>query len=264
MKNKFFMLMLVLVIGVLAACGAKDKASDKNSNANEGTEQKQVLKVGTSSDYAPFEYVDAAKGEDIIGFDIDLIKLVGDKIGAEMQVQDIDFNSLVPALQAGKVDVVISGMSPNEEREKVVDFSDKYNQTEQVFIVKKDSGIKKEADLAGKKIGVQNASIQETLGNKIAKEVDATVEGRTRIPEIVQDMMSKRLDAGIVESGVAKGYLDTNDKLEAFPVKEQPEDFKAIAVQKGSDLKDKINKALKELAAEGKIKELEDKWLKVK
>ncbi|MGE7696040.1 transporter substrate-binding domain-containing protein [Lysinibacillus sp. NPDC094177] len=264
MKNKFFMLMLVLVIGVLAACGAKDKASDKNSNASEGTEQKQVLKVGTSSDYAPFEYVDAAKGEDIIGFDIDLIKLVGDKIGAEMQVQDIDFNSLVPALQAGKVDVVISGMSPNEEREKVVDFSDKYNQTEQVFIVKKDSGIKKEADLAGKKIGVQNASIQETLGNKIAKEVDATVEGRTRIPEIIQDMMSKRLDAGIVESGVAKGYLDTNDKLEAFPVKEQPEDFKAIAVQKGSDLKDKINKALKELAAEGKIKELEDKWLKVK
>ncbi|UPW83450.1 transporter substrate-binding domain-containing protein [Lysinibacillus sp. Ag94] len=265
MKNKIFMLMLVLVIGVLAACGAKDdKASDKKTNASEGTEEKQVLKVGTSSDYAPFEYVDAAKGEDIIGFDIDLIKLVGDKIGAEMQVQDIDFNSLVPALQAGKVDVVISGMSPDKEREKVVDFSDKYNQTEQVFIVKKDSGIKKEADLAGKKIGVQNASIQEKLGNKIATEVDATVEGRTRIPEIIQDMMSKRLDAGIVESGVAKGYLDTNDKLEAFLVKEQPEDFKAIAVQKGSDLKDKINKALKELAAEGKIKELEEKWLKVK
>ncbi|MEY9978284.1 transporter substrate-binding domain-containing protein [Lysinibacillus sp. RC79] len=262
MKNKFFMLMLVLVIGTLAACGAKnDKASDKNSNASGGTEQKQVLKVGTSSDYAPFEYVDAAKSEDIIGFDIDLIKLVGDKIGAEMQVQDIDFNSLVPALQAGKVDVVISGMSPNKEREEVVDFSEKYNQTEQVIIVKKDSGIKKEADLAGKKIGVQTASIQEKLGNTIAEKVDATVEGRTRIPEIIQDMMSKRLDAGILEGGVAKGYLKTNDKLVAFPVEEQPEDFKAIAVQKGSDLKDKINKALKELTDEGKIKELEEKWL---
>lgn len=260
MKNKLFLLMLVLVIGVLAACGSKDNnASNAGSNTN--TEDKQVLKVGTSADYAPFEYVDAAKGEEIIGFDIDLIKLVGEKIGVDMQVQDMDFNSLVPALQAGKIDVVISGMTPNPEREKVVDFSDKYNETEQVIIVKKDSGIKKEADLAGKKIGVQTASIQENLGNEIAKKVDVSVEGRTRIPEIIQDMMSKRLEAGILEGGVAKGYLKTNDQLEAFPVEEQPEDFKAIAVPKGSDLKDKINKALKELADEGKIQELEEKWL---
>ncbi|MGE7092414.1 transporter substrate-binding domain-containing protein [Lysinibacillus sp. NPDC048646] len=262
MKNKLFILMLVLVIGVLAACGAKDdKASDAGSNAGTGTEEKQVIKVGTSADYAPFEYVDVAKGEEIIGFDIDLIKLVGEKIGVEMQVQDMDFNSLVPALQAGKIDVVISGMTPNEDREKVVDFSDKYNETEQVIVVKKDSGIKKEADLAGKKIGVQTASIQETLGNAIAEKVDVAVEGRTRIPEIIQDMMSKRLDGAILEGGVAKGYLKTNDKLAAFPVEEQPEDFKAIAVPKGSDLKDKINKALKELAEEGKIQELEEKWL---
>ena len=260
MKNKFFMLMLVLVIGVLAACGAKDDNAT-NSNTGSDTAGKQVVKVGTSADYAPFEYVDAAKGEEIIGFDIDLIKLVGEKLGVEMQVQDMDFNSLVPSLQAGKIDVVISGMTPNEEREKVVDFSDKYNQTEQVIVVKKDSGIKKEADLAGKKVGVQTASIQENLGKAIAEKVDVSIEGRTRIPEIIQDMMSKRLDGAIMEGGVAKGYLKTNDKLAAFPVEEQPEDYKAIAVQKGSDLKDKINKALKELADEGKIQQLEEKWL---
>ncbi|MEK5330429.1 MULTISPECIES: transporter substrate-binding domain-containing protein [unclassified Lysinibacillus] len=260
MKNKIFMLMLVLVIGVLAACGTKDDNAT-NSNTGSDSAEKQVLKVGTSADYAPFEYVDAAKGEEIIGFDIDLIKLVGEKLGVEMQVQDMDFNSLVPALQAGKVDVVISGMTPNEEREKVVDFSDKYNQTEQVIVVKKDSGIKKEADLAGKKVGVQTASIQENLGKAIAEKVDVSIEGRTRIPEIVQDMMSKRLDGAIMEGGVAKGYLKTNDKLAAFPVEVQPEDHKAIAVQKGSDLKDKINKALKELADEGKIQQLEEKWL---
>ena len=260
MKNKFFMLMLVLVIGVLAACGAKDDNAT-NSNTGSDTAGKQVVKVGTSADYAPFEYVDAAKGEEIIGFDIDLIKLVGEKLGVEMQVQDMDFNSLVPALQAGKIDVVISGMTPNEEREKVVDFSDKYNQTEQVIVVKKDSGIKKEADLAGKKVGVQTASIQENLGKAIAEKVDVSIEGRTRIPEIVQDMMSKRLDGAIMEGGVAKGYLKTNDKLTSFPVEVQPEDHKAIAVQKDSDLKDKINKALKELADEGKIQQLEEKWL---
>lgn len=261
MKNKIFMIMLLAIIALLAACGTKDDSVSNSGSSTDAIEGKSVLKVGTSADYAPFEYVDAAKGEEIIGFDIDLIKLIGEKIGVDMQVQDMDFNSLVPALQAGKIDVVISGMTPNPEREKVVDFSNKYNETEQVILVKKDSGIKKEADLAGKKIGVQTASIQENLGNAIAKKVDVKVEGRTRIPEIVQDMMSKRLDAGILEGGVAKGYLKTNDQLEAFPVEEQPEDFKAIAVPKGSDLKDKINKALKELAEEGKIQELEEKWL---
>ncbi|UZM99670.1 transporter substrate-binding domain-containing protein [Lysinibacillus sp. MHQ-1] len=77
MKNKLFMMILVLAIGVLAACGAKEDDAN-NSNADSSTD-KQVLKVGTSADYAPFEYVDAAKGEEIIGFDIDLIKLVGEK-----------------------------------------------------------------------------------------------------------------------------------------------------------------------------------------
>ncbi|UZM99672.1 transporter substrate-binding domain-containing protein [Lysinibacillus sp. MHQ-1] len=96
------------------------------------------------------------------------------------------------------------------------------------------------------------------------KKVDVSVEGRTRIPEIIQDMMSKRLDAGILEGGVAKGYLKTNDQLAAFPVEEQPEDFKAIAVPKGSNLKENINKALKELAEEGKIQELEEKMVRKK
>lgn len=258
MKNKLFMLMLVLVIGVLAACGTKDS----DSNADSGNESnKEVLVMGTAADYKPFEFVDSAKGEEIIGYDIDLAYMIGEKLGFDVKIQDMDFNSLVPALQAGKIDFVISGMSPNKDREKVVDFSEPYNETQQVLVVKKDSGIKASTDLAGKTVGVQTASIQEEMAKEMAKTIDFKIEGRTRIPEIVQDMMAKRIDAGIIESGVARGYVEQNDKLTMFPVEVQVPDYKAIAVAEGSELKDQINKALKELIEEGKIQELEEKWL---
>ena len=258
MKNKLFLLILVLVIGVLGACGTEDS----NSNTDSGNEgNKTVLVMGTSADYKPFEFVDSAKGEEIIGYDIDLANMIGEKLGIDIKIQDIDFNSLVPALQAGKIDFVISGMSPNEDREKVVDFSEPYNETQQVIVVKKDSGIEASADLAGKTVGIQTASIQETMAKEMAKTVDFKIESRTRIPEIVQDMMAKRLDAGIIESGVARGYIEQSEELTMFPVEVQVADYKAIAVAEGSELKDQINQALKELIEEGKIQDLEEKWL---
>lgn len=260
MKNKLFLLMLVLVIGILAACGTKD--SNTNGSADSGNEgDKEVLVMGTSADYKPFEYVDSAKGEEIIGYDIDLAYMIGEKLGFDVKIQDMDFNSLVPALQAGKIDFVISGMSPNEEREKVVDFSQPYNETRQVIVVKQDSGIQSSADLAGKTVGVQTASIQEEMAKEMEKTIDFKIEGRTRVPEIIQDMMAKRIDAAIVESGVAEGYVKKNDQLITVPIEEQVADYKAIAVAEGSELKDQIDKALKELIDEGKIKELEEKWL---
>ena len=260
MKNKLFLLMLVLVIGILAACGTKD--SNTNGSADSGNEgDKEVLVMGTSADYKPFEYVDSAKGEEIIGYDIDLAYMIGEKLGFDVKIQDMDFNSLVPALQAGKIDFVISGMSPNEEREKVVDFSQPYNETRQVIVVKQNSGIQSSADLAGKTVGVQTASIQEEMAKEMGKTIDFKIESRTRVPEIIQDMMAKRIDAAIVESGVAEGYVKKNDQLITVPIEEQVADYKAIAVAEGSELKDQIDKALKELIDEGKIKELEEKWL---
>lgn len=161
MKNKLFMLMLVLVIVVLAACGTKDK-EEKTGSEGTNTEDKKVLVMGTSADYPPFEYVDTAVSEDIIGFDVDLAKLIGEKLGYEIKIENIDFNSLIPSIQAGKVDFVLAGMSPTPERDKVVDFSIAYNETVQMVVTKKDSGIQTVEDLAGKTVGVQVSSIQET------------------------------------------------------------------------------------------------------
>ena len=260
MKNKLFLLMLVAIIGILAACGTKDTNTNASDDAS-SEDGKKVLVMGTSADYKPFEYVDSAVSEEIIGYDVDLAKLIGEKLGFDVKIQDMDFGSLVPALQAGKVDFVISGMSPTKKREKVVDFSKPYNETKQVIVVKKESGIQTSAELAGKVVGVQTASIQEKMANELVKTVDMKVESRTRIPEIIQDMVSKRLDAAIVESGVAEGYVKKNKELTMFPVEVQDPDYKAIAVAEGSELKAQIDAALDELIEEGKIKELEEKWL---
>lgn len=262
MKNKLFMVMLVLVITLLAACGTKS-VNEKTSGSEGTTEGKKVLVMGTSADYPPFEYVDTAKGEEIIGFDIDLANLIAEKLGFEMKVENIDFNGLIPAIQAGKVDFVLAGMSPNPDREKVVDFSEPYNETQQMVVTKKDSGIKTLEDLAGKTVGAQISSIQEDLAKEVAETIDMKVESRNLIPEVVQELMTKRFNAAIIEDIVAENYVKRNPDLTYFPVVIDDVDYKAAVFPKGSELKEQFDQAIQELTDSGKIEELRQKWFVV-
>lgn len=262
MKNKLFMFMLVLVIGVLAACGTSDN-DDKTASEGATTENKKTLVMGTSADYPPFEYVETATSDEIIGFDVDLANLIGEKLGYEIKIENMDFNSLIPALQADKFDFVLSGMSPNPDRDEVVDFSIAYNETVQMVVTKKDSGIETLEDLAGKSVGVQVSSIQEELANEITKTVDMTVESRNLIPEVIQELMTKRFDAAIIEDIVAENYVERNEDLTSFPVGIDETDYKAAVFPEGSELKAKFDQAIQELIDEGKIDELREKWFVV-
>lgn len=170
--------------------------------------------MGTSADYPPFEYVDSAKGEEIIGFDVDLAKAIGEKLGYEIQVKDMDFNGLIPALETSQVDFVLAGMTPTDERKENVDFSDVYYTASHMIVSKKDSGIESLEDLNGKTLGVQLASIQADKAEEISETVDMTVENRNRIPELVQEIMAGRFDATMIEDTVAKGYFE---KIKTWP-----------------------------------------------
>lgn len=249
------MMAALLLIGLLSACGtSEDKSEGGNSS------DKKVLTMGTSADYPPFEYVETAKSNEIIGFDIDLAKALAKKLGYEVEVKDIDFNGLVPALENKTVDFVLAGMSPTPEREKTVDFSDIYYLAHNT-IMTKDPSIKTVDDLSGKKVGVQLTSIQETLANDLKKDgLDITVEKRNRIPDLVQEMNSGRIDAVVIEDLVAKGYLEDDKDLSGFVIKEDGEKGSAIAFQKGSDLTDKFNKELAEFKDSGEMDKLVLKW----
>ena len=263
MKNKVFLFMLVLVIGILAACGTAENEEKTGSEADSSSDSAKVLRVGTSADYAPFEFVDTKVSEEIIGFDIDLAKLIADRLGYELQFTNSDFNSLIPGLQANKFDFVISGMTPTEERDQVVDFSNAYYETEQYMVSLKESDITSMEDLKGKVVGAQISSIQLDLAEEFAAEHGFTAESRDLIPQLIQEMKNGRLDGAVIENIVSDNYLKQNDDLAAFPIEVEEPDFKAVVFQEGSTLKAEFDKVIQELIDEGKIEELKKKWFVV-
>lgn len=257
MKKLFLFIMLsVLIGGLLSACGT----AEQSGQASETSEEKKVLIMGTSADYPPFEYVDTAKGEEIIGFDIDLANALAEKLGYEIQIKDIDFSGLIPALEAGQVDLVLSGMTPTEERKKNVDFSDIYYTAKHMIVSNKDSGINTIEDLEGKTVGVQLASIQEGKANELAEKMELKVENRNRIPELIQEIKTGRFDAIIIEDTVANGYFKKNPDLGGFTIEDAEEAGSAIAFPKESKLTADFNKALNEMIENGEVDKLIVKW----
>ncbi|WP_243290179.1 transporter substrate-binding domain-containing protein [Bacillus sp. FJAT-47783] len=255
MKKVLIIVMTIVMIGVLAACG--DTASE-----GEGTEEKQVLVMGTSADFAPFEYIDTAKGSDIIGIDVDIAKAITEKLGYELEIQDMDFNGLIPALQSKKLDFVLAGMSVNEERKESVDFSDVYYSAQHMIVTTEGSGIESVEDLEGKTVGVQLASVQEEKANEIAETINVKVENRNRISEVIQELKAGRFDAAIIEDAVANGYIEKNEDLKGYIIEEEnaEENGYAIAFPKGSELTEKFNEELQKMKDSGELDEILVKW----
>lgn len=264
-KNKWLLaLMTVLIVAVLAACGTSEEEDGTNTGSgSDGGDEKKTLVVGTSADYAPFEFVDTAKSDEIIGFDIDLIKMIGEKLGYEIKVENMDFNSLITALQAKQFDVVISGMTPTEDRDKVVDFSIPYYETEQYLVFNKDKGYKEISELKDGTVGAQISSIQLDLAEDLGEEHGFKAESRNLIPELIQELKAGRFDAAVIENIVSENYLANNDDLAAFPIEVEEPDYKAVVFQEGSSLKAEFDKVIEELIEDGTIEELKQKWFVV-
>ncbi|MGG1637678.1 transporter substrate-binding domain-containing protein [Paenibacillus sp. FSL K6-3182] len=261
MKKKLSLL-LISVMVVLSACGQNNKentpaATNNNAATDPPAVEKTTLTLGTSADYAPFEFHKMIDGKDtIVGFDIEIAREIAKDMNAELQIQDMDFDGLLLALDTGKVDMVISGLTPTEERKKNVDFSEIYYLTSQGVLVKKDQAeqFKSLDDLKGKKIGIQKGSIQEGIAQEIA---DAKLTALAKIPELILELKSGRVDAIILEKPVADQYAVAQTDIAVSEVKiEQPveEAGVSIAVKKGNqDLLNKIDGTIARLKESGEI-----------
>ncbi len=250
-KIAAFILSAAIVVA-LAGCGAK-KDSGKSSS-----DKTETLVMGTNATFPPYEYVD--DNNKIVGIDAEIAQAIADKLGMKLEIKDMEFDSLIPAVKSDSIDVVLAGMTVTDERKQSVDFSDSYSKGVQVIIVKEGSDIKSADDLKGKKIGVQSG----TTGDSYC----TTDFGQENVKQFsngslaVAALANGQVDCVVIDNEPAKNYVAANTGLKILDTEYVTEDY-AIAVSKDNpDLLKKINTALKELKEAGKIDEIVGKYIK--
>ncbi|ASW42343.1 MAG: transporter substrate-binding domain-containing protein [Clostridiales bacterium] len=254
MKNSYIKKILATAMAglmsfALIGCGAKAEGDKLDEIKERGT-----LVVGLSADYAPYEFHIMENGEDkIVGFDVDIAKEIAKDLGVELEIKDMKFDTLISALPNNKVDLVISGMSPDEERKKAVDFSDIYYTAEHGAIVRaKDvEKYKSFADLNGKKVGAQMGSIQADLATETIENVEMQL--LSNVNDLVVSLKGEKIEALVCELPVAEMIVKNNPELAIIneTIKDEA-GGSAIALKKNSPkLLEEVNKTIKRIQDEG-------------
>ncbi len=261
-----------MTMGLLAGCGAsgQDAPASNDAPAADTAEAPAasgsaaiadgVLTVGTNAEFPPFEYVGDDGQPD--GFDVALIKAIGDKMGVTVEIQNMEFDSLIASI-GNKIDVAIAGMTVTDERKQSVDFSDSYYDAVQYVVLPKDSTIATIDDLSGKTIGVQLG----TTGMFIAEDdiENATVSSYNKAVDAVNDLRNGKVEAVIIDKNPAlvftSKYPDDLVALDGDQFGFGVENY-AIAMPKGdTELGKAINDALKELKADGTFDKLVSEYI---
>lgn len=216
---------------------------------------KERIYVGTNAEFPPFEYLENGK---ITGFDIELMNEIGKVLNADIKIQDMAFDGLLPALQLKKVDVVIAGMTATEERMKTVAFTQPYYTASQVIIVKEgDNSIKSFEDLKGKRVGVMLGF----TGDTVVSEIEGVkIERFNAAYAGIMALKADKADAVVLDSEPAKNYVKQNPGLKLAEADAAKEEY-AIAIRKNDKaLLEKIEKALTEIKANGTYDKLIKKY----
>ena len=213
----------IMVMGLVGCSSSKGSSSSASSDASSSaakTEKLQqikdagVLKVGTSAEYSPYEFHKVVDGEDkIVGFDDFLVQEIAKDMGVKVEYEDMDFDGLLGALQADKVDIVLAGMTPDEKRKESVDFSDIYYTNSNVCIVAKgkEDTIKKSEDLKDLKVGVQKGTTQADYVTNTLGISDATQ--LKKIPDLMLELQNGKIDVIVTGKAVAEINVKKYDNI---------------------------------------------------
>ena len=214
------------------------------------------LTMSTNAAFPPYEMTtDTGAFE---GIDVDTAKAIAEKLGLELQIDDMDFDAALLSVQQGKADIVMAGVTVTDERKAVMDFSDSYATGIQSIIVPEGSDIASPDDLAGKKIGTQRGTTgyiycSDDFGDE---NVVAYDDGLTA----VQALNNGQVDAVVIDNAPAQEFVAANPGLKVLDTSYAEEDY-AIGMAKGSALEDAVNKALEELKADGTLQAIVDKYI---
>ena len=251
MKKKLLSLVLVAAMALAAvACGSKEEAA-----APAATEEKDVLVMATNAEFPPYEFYE---GQEIVGIDAEIAAAIAEKLGYELKIEDMAFDSIIAAVSSGKADFGLAGMTVTEDRLESVNFSDTYATATQVVILMEDSEITGIADLDGKKIGVQLGTTGDIYAGDIA---DATIERYNKGFEAVQALTQGKIDAVIIDNEPAKVFVAENEGTKILEEDFAVEEYAAAIAKENTELLEKVNTALAELTEDGTLQAIVDKYI---
>lgn len=264
--KKLSIAMLSMVLAgsmLLTACGGgntqatEDTGSDTQQSETAENTEGGVLRMGTNATFPPYEYVD--ENNEVAGIDADIAAAIADKLGMELEITDMAFDSLIPALQSDTIDIVLAGMTVDPERAESVNFTDSYATGVQVIIVPEGSDIASPDDLEGKNIGVQTGTTgdlycTDSYGQEFVKQFDNG-------PLAVAALLNGQVDCVVIDNEPAKNYVAANEGLKILDTAYANEDYAAAIAKDNTELFDKVNAAIKELKEDGTIASIIEKYI---
>ena len=273
--KKLSIAMLSMVLAgsmLLTGCGggntqtADDTSADdtQQSETAENTEG-GTLVMGTNAQFPPYEFRD--ENNEVAGIDADIAAAIADKLGMELEITDMAFDSLIPALQSGTIDIILAGMTADPERAESVDFTDSYATGVQVIIVPEDSDIAPAeqedgtmaVDLTGKLIGVQAGTTgdmycTDDYGQESVRQYDNGALA-------VSALANGQIDCVVIDNEPAKNYVAANTGLKILDTEYITENYAAAIAKDNTELYEQVNTAIQELKADGTIDEIIGKYI---
>lgn len=253
----FFLIPIFLI-----SCNSNENKIDKIKNSGE-------IILGTSADYPPYEFpIITENGEEkIVGFDIMIANEIAKDLGVNLVIKNLDFSGLLDALNSNSVDMILSGISPTEERKNSIDFSNVYYTAKNVLVTSKENKelLTSIESLNNLTVGVQVGSIQDRIAQE--KLNNSNIKSLLRVPELILELLSGKVDALIMEGPVAEQYINVNPELVIINIDELNPSLSlgsAIGIKKGQDeLLTQVNKTISRLINENKINEFFNESLKL-
>ena len=239
-----------------ASSVASSEAASSSAAAELTTVEAGKLTMATNATFPPYEMTtDTGAFE---GIDVDTAQAIAEKLGLELQIDDMEFDAALLSVQQGKADIVMAGVTVTDERKAVMDFSGSYATGIQSIIVPEGSDIATPDDLAGKKIGTQRGTTgyiycSDDFGDENVVAYDSGLTA-------VQALNNGQVDAVVIDNAPAQEYVAANPGLVILDTSYAEEDY-AIGMAKGSALEDAINAALEELKADGTLQSIVDKYI---
>ena len=238
------------------AAGENDSADTQQSETAENTDG-GVLRMGTNATFPPYEYVD--ENNVVAGIDADIAAGIAEKLGMELEITDMAFDSLIPALQSDTIDIVLAGMTVDPERAEQVNFTDSYATGVQVIIVPEGSDIASPDDLEGKNIGVQTGTTgdlycTDDYGQEFVKQFDNG-------PLAVAALVNGQVDCVVIDNEPAKNYVAANQGLKILDTAYANEEYAAAIAKDNTELFEQVNAAIQELKEDGTIDSIIEKYI---